>query len=377
MMCPSYRVTRDERDVVRGRANTLRLALSGQLGPEGLAGDAVKDALQLCVSCKACRRECPTGVDMARMKIEALAARAERHGIAPRERAVALLPRLAPFAARVPWLANTAQRALAGALGFGRKLPAWRGDAFRDGEAGAATGGRTVLLFVDTFSRWFEPENVRAALRVLRAGGLRPVVAGAPGRPICCGRTWLAAGLVERARAEARRTLAALAGDTPVLGLEPSCLFTLKDEFPSLLPGAEARALADRAMLMSEFLVRERIALPLGEVRATAHVHGHCHQKSFGAFPAALAALRRVPGLTVAPVASSCCGMAGAFGYQAETLAASRAMAEAALLPAVRAAGTDDLIVADGTSCRAQILDLGGRTAVHSVRVLADALTTP
>ena len=380
VMCPSYRATRDERDVVRGRANTLRLALSGQLGPEGIAGEAVAEAMRLCVSCKACRRECPTGVDMARMKIEVLAARAERHGIGARERVIANLPRLAPFAARLTALANVAQRSLGGALGFaaGRALPAWRGDFFRDSEmlAGPDTG-RPVILFADTFSRWFEPENLRAAVRVLRAGGLRPVAPAAAGRPLCCGRTYLAAGLVERARAEASRTLRALAGDAPVIGLEPSCLFTLKDEFPALLPGPEARALADRAMLLGEFLTREKIALPLGDLKATAHVHGHCHQKSFGAFTPALAALRRVPGLAVAPIASSCCGMAGAFGYQAETQAASRAMAEAALLPAVRAAGAADLIVADGTSCRAQIADLGGRAAVHSVRVLDAALTTP
>jgi FAD/FMN-containing dehydrogenase/Fe-S oxidoreductase len=378
VMCPSYRATRDERDVVRGRANTLRLALSGQLGPEGLAGEAVADALSLCVACKACRRECPTGVDMARMKIEALAARADRHGVALRERAVALLPVMAPLAARLPWLANAAQARLAGALGFARarRLPAWRGDFFRDGEAGGG-GGREVILFVDTFSRWFEPENVRAALRVLRVAGVRPVLRGGRGRPLCCGRTYLAAGLVERARAEARRTLAALAGEAPVIGLEPSCLFTLQDEFCSLLPGAAARDLADRTMLLSVYLERERIDLPLAPLQATAHVHGHCHQKSFGAFPAALAALRRVPGLTVTPVASSCCGMAGSFGYQAETQQASRAMAEASLLPAVRAAAADDLIVADGTSCRAQIAGLGGRAAVHSVQVLARALTTP
>jgi Fe-S oxidoreductase len=292
---------------------------------------------------------------------------------------VALLPRLAPFAARAPALANAAQRLLAGPLRFaeGRRLPAWRGDAFHDREATGGDAGRPVVLFADTFSRWFEPDNLRAALRVLRAAGLRPTLPRTPGRPLCCGRTYLAAGLVERARAEARRTLAALAGDAPVLGLEPSCLFTLKDEFPALLPGPAARSLADRAMLLSTFLERERIALPLGALAATAHVHGHCHQKSFGAFPAALATLRRVPGLTVAPIASSCCGMAGAFGYQAETQPESRAMAEAALLPAVRAAAPDHLIVADGTSCRAQIGDLGGRTAVHSVQVLARALTTP
>ncbi|HJS83985.1 MAG TPA: heterodisulfide reductase-related iron-sulfur binding cluster, partial [Acetobacteraceae bacterium] len=192
--------------------------------------------------------------------------------------------------------------------------------------------------------------------------------------PLCCGRTYLAAGMVERARAEARRTLAALAGGAPVVGLEPSCLLTLRDEFRALLPGAAADALAGRALLISEFLEREKAALPLKPMPVSAHVHGHCHQKSFGAFPAALAALRHVPELSVQPIASSCCGMAGLFGYQAETQEVSRAMAEAALVPAVRAAGAADIIVADGTSCRHQIRDLAGREAVHSVRVLERAL---
>jgi len=180
--------------------------------------------------------------------------------------------------------------------------------------------------------------------------------------------------MVDHARDEARRLLKALRGDLPVIGLEPSCLFTLKDEFSSLLPGPAANELADRAMLLSEFLVREKPALELKHLSGAAHVHGHCHQKSFGAFPAAIAALRLVPGLTVQPILSSCCGMAGAFGYQAETQEVSKAMAEAALLPAVRAAAADDFIVADGTSCRHQIRDLAGREAVHSVRVLERAL---
>ncbi|MGH7041437.1 MAG: (Fe-S)-binding protein, partial [Acetobacteraceae bacterium] len=156
--------------------------------------------------------------------------------------------------------------------------------------------------------------------------------------------------------------------------LEPSCLLTLRDEFRSLLPGPAADALAGRALLLSEFLAREKPPLQLKPLAARAHVHGHCHQKSFGAFPAAIAGLRLVPELTVTPIASSCCGMAGAFGYQAETQDASRAMAEAGLLPAVRAAAPDDIIVADGTSCRHQIRDLAGREAIHSVRVLEQAL---
>jgi Fe-S oxidoreductase len=244
-------------------------------------------------------------------------------------------------------------------------------------EAEAAAPARpvgTVMLLADTFNRWFEPENLRAAVRVLAAAGYRAVVPRAAGRPVCCGRTWLSAGMIERARSEARRTMAACAGDMPVIGLEPSCLMTLRDEYRAMLPGAEADALAGRAVLLSEFLVTTQAALALRPTASVAHVHGHCHQKSFGAFPDALAALRLVPDLTVRPIASSCCGMAGAFGYQSETQAVSRAMAEAGLLPAIRAAGADDVIVADGTSCRHQIANLSGRAAIHSVRLLDQAL---
>jgi len=379
VMCPSYRVTRDEEHVTRGRANTLRLALTGQLGPHAMSSDALADAMKLCVSCKACRRECPTGVDMAKMKIEVLAARADRHGLALRERLIAGLPRLAPSLSAVAPLANLRdrlpmlRRASARRLGLAdRKLPRWRRDVFGDGE-GAADGD--VLLLADTFNRYFEPENLRAALRVLVAAGYRPTVASGAGRPLCCGRTYLSAGLVDRARAEARRTLAALGGKLPVIGLEPSCLLTLRDEFRSLLPGRETEALAGRALLLGEFLARDEPPLPLAPVATRARVHGHCHQKAFGAFDATLATLRRIPGLSAEPIASSCCGMAGAFGYQRETQAASRAMAERDLIPAVRAAPMDDLIVADGFSCRHQIRDLAGREAVHSVRVLERGLS--
>ena len=382
-MCPSYQATRDEVHVTRGRANTLRLALTGQLGPDAMASDDVHEALALCVSCKACRRECPTGVDMAKMKIEALAARATRHGVGLRARLVAELPRYARIASALAPLVNLRNRLpvlrwlgerLTG-LSARRPLPAWTRRPFRDAEAVAAPAPHgDVLLLADTFNRYFEPENLRAAIRVLRAAGYRAVLQPQDGRPLCCGRTYLSAGMVERARAEAARTLAALSGPLPVVGLEPSCLLTLRDEFPSLLPGEASRDLAGRAMLLSEFLEKHKVRLPVGAMPGQAHVHGHCHQKAFGAFPDALSALRRVPGLEVEPIKSSCCGMAGAFGYGAETQEPSRAMAEAGLLPAVRAAGPGDLIVADGTSCRHQIADLSGRDAVHSVIVLDRAL---
>ena len=379
VMCPSYRATRDEAHVTRGRANTLRLALTGQLGRDAMVGPDVAASLALCVSCKACRRECPTGVDMAKFKIEAQAARADRHGVPWRERLVAELPRIGQFAARLPALANLRNRSqtlrrFTTKLGFAaeRNLPEFVGNPFRDTEGDPGTPN--VLLLADTFNRYFEPENLRAALRVLRAAGLKVRVAQGEGRPLCCGRTYLAAGMVDRARAEAQRMLDALPGDVPVIGLEPSCLFTLKDEFPSLLPGKPAEALAGRAMLLSEYLAKTKPDLALQPIAATAHVHGHCHQKSFGAFLPGLATLGTVPGLKVQPIASGCCGMAGSFGYQTESQAASRAMAEAGLLPAVRAAAADDIIIADGTSCRHQINDLGGRKAVHSVIIIDRAL---
>ncbi len=382
-MCPSFRVTRDEAHLTRGRANTLRLALTGQLGPDAMAGDDVAEAMKLCVSCKACRRECPTGIDMAKMKIEALAARAGRHGVGLRERLVAEMPRYAPLASRVAPLGNLRNRSSVlrhlseRLVGFAasRDLPAFRRDVFRDREADAPEAPRgDVLLLADTFNRYLEPENLRAAIRVLRAAGYRAVVAKARGRPLCCGRTYLAAGLVERARGEARRTLAALGGDRPVVGLEPSCLLTLRDEFRSLVPGSRSDDVAERAMLIGEFLSRTKASLSLRPTKRVAHVHGHCHQKSFGAFPDMLGALEQVPDLTVRPITSSCCGMAGAFGYQAETQAESRAMAMASLVPHLRDADAGDLVVADGTSCRQQIKTFADRDAVHSVRLLDGAL---
>ena len=381
-MCPSYRVTRDEQHVVRGRANTLRLALTGQLGPDALAGDDVAAALKLCVSCKACRRECPVGVDMSKMKIEASAARAARHGVSLRDRLVAELPRYAPLAARLAPLANLRngspllRRLMEQRVGVAasRPLPTFRRDFFPEADLGKKKGASNeVILFADTINRYYEPENLRAAVRVLRGFGLTPVMPKVSGRQLCCGRTYLAAGLVDRARAEARRTLAALSGKAPVIGLEPSCLMTLRDEFGSLLPGPESTDLAKRARLLTEYLAETGLKTDL-VLDGTAHVHGHCHQKSFAAWPAQLETLGGVTGLTVKPIQSSCCGMAGAFGYQSETQVASRAMAEASLLPAVRAASAHDLIVADGTSCRHQIRDLAGREAVHSVRVLDMAL---
>jgi FAD/FMN-containing dehydrogenase/Fe-S oxidoreductase len=394
VMCPSYRVTRDERDVTRGRANSLRLAITGQLGPNAFTSDEMAETLKLCVSCKACRRECPTGVDMARMKIEVQAARAAIHGFSLRERLIGWLPRYAPYAAAAPWLMNVRDSMPSVAqifeklLGFSarRRLPQWRRDFFRDpaGPLGAANGP-AVILFVDTFNRYFEPENVDAAIAVLTAAGYCVTVA-APrdrgARPLCCGRTFLVVGAVDEARTEAERTLAALGEHllrgVPVVGLEPSCVLGFRDEVPAMIRSEAARRLAAQSFTFGEFLAREAVAgrlkLPLKAVAARALVHGHCHQKAFDAFGAVEQVLKLVPELAVETIESSCCGMAGSFGYGADTFDVSLAMGELSLLPAVRKAPPEAIIVADGTSCRQQIRDGAGREAVHTARVLAQSL---
>jgi FAD/FMN-containing dehydrogenase/Fe-S oxidoreductase len=429
VMCPSYRVTREERDVTRGRANTLRLAITGQLGPDAFTSDEMAETLKLCVSCKACRRECPTGVDMARMKIEVQAARGEKFGMSLRDRLVGWLPRYAPYAAKLSWLLNL-RDVLPGAAqlseaiaGFSarRTLPRWRSDFFKDsvsrplprlaeeGGVGEATrterahlpppgalraptspargGGevREVVLFADTFNRYFERENLDAALSVLAAAGYAVHVAtpaDGTSRPLCCGRTFLSVGKVDEAKKEAERVLAALdpftARGVPVVGLEPSCILGFRDEIPAIVKDARAQRLAAHALTFEEFLAREakagRLALRLAPVAGRALVHGHCHQKSFDAFAPVETVLRLVPGLAVETIESSCCGMAGAFGYGADTIDASLAMGELSLLPAVRKAEPDVVIVADGTSCRHQIHDGAGRAALHVARVLQQSL---
>jgi FAD/FMN-containing dehydrogenase/Fe-S oxidoreductase len=362
-MCPSYRATLDEVHLTRGRANTLRLALSGQL-----KFDAVKEALDLCVSCKGCKRECPTGVDMARMKIEFLAHYRTTHPLRARDRAIAYLPRYARRAARLAPLSNALIKLFRSSLGFSakRELPKWRTDFFTD----EGTTECDVVLFVDTFNRYFEPENARAALKVLQAAGHRVY---AP-RDLCCGRTFLSVGLVDEAKHEARRMLDTLlpfvARGIPVVGLEPSCLFSLRDEFGVLLQGGDK---LKNSFMLEEFLARKPGKLKFREMKRDVLLHGHCHQKAFDAMSSVEKVLGMVPGLKVSTVQTSCCGMAGSFGYEAEHYDVSMKMAEMSLLPAVRNSPAA-LLVADGTSCRHQIADGTGREAVHAARLLADAL---
>jgi len=383
VMCPSFRATRNERDATRGRANTLRFAISGQM-PGGLTSDEMADTMKYCVSCKACRRECPTGVDMARMKIEVLAARRKEKGLTLAEKLVGYLPRYAPKAAKVAWLMNlrnkvgpirTLTETLTG-VSHRRDLPVWSSDPFRDTEA--QDDAPDVLLFADVFNRYFEPENLRAAVRVLKAAGLRVAVAtDQTGAPLDCGRTLLAVGCVDEARAEAQRVLSAtrdaVANGIPVVGLEPSSILTFRDEFLGLCPGPEADALAKATYTFEEYLAKRR-TLPMKALGRPILVHGHCHQKSHDAVSPMLDLLRRIPDADVTLIESGCCGMAGAFGYAPETIDVSLKMANLDLFPALEAAPKDALVVADGTSCRHQIADGTPRRALHVARVLDQVL---
>lgn len=394
-MCPSYRVTMDEKHVTRGRANTLRLALSGQLGTDALTSDAVHESLALCVSCKACKRECPTGVDMARMKIEVAHLRQRRYGLTLKEKLVAHLPRYAPYVAmmpkvanlrnRLPWIASLMERALG--IAAERSLPHWRSDYFRDDEAtDRESNAPVVALFVDTFTRWFEPENARATVALLKSAGYAPriVASGSSvSRPLCCGRTLLASGLVAEAKVEARRLVDALApyarDNVPIVGLEPSCLLGLRDEIPALLQSEDAACVAENSKMLEEFIVeahaKDEFSPRFSQSKARkVLIHGHCHQKAFGVDGMVAQALAVAPEIESSMVRSSCCGMAGAFGYDAQHVDVSKRMAEQTLLPAVRNAEEDTLLVANGTSCRHQILDGSGRHAVHLAKALADML---
>jgi FAD/FMN-containing dehydrogenase/Fe-S oxidoreductase len=419
-MCPSYRVTRDEQHLTRGRANTLRLALSGQLRhehPDGLLAlgaqrpvdlnsPEIKQALDLCVSCKGCKRDCPTGVDMARMKIEVLhQQRLAGKRLSFGQWLVVHLPRYAPLASKLSILMNLRNR-LPGAariseslLGFAatRSLPMWPGRVFTklsgsNISRNAGEGAAEVVLWADTFNNYFESENLLAAKEVLEAAGYRvhlaqPTFKDVEARPLCCGRTYLSQGLLVDAKYEAERTLRGLRKwidkGVPVVGLEPSCLLTMRDEFLSLKLDPDMREqalkLASQAFLLEEFIAREidakRFQLKLkNEDERVAWLHGHCHQKAFDAVRPIEQVLSLVPGLKVNLIESSCCGMAGSFGYEAEHIEVSMAMAELSLLPAVRKAKPEDFIVADGTSCRHQIKDGAQRSAIHVARVLQQYL---
>jgi FAD/FMN-containing dehydrogenase/Fe-S oxidoreductase len=366
VMCPSFRVTGNEKDLTRGRANVLRQALSGQLGPDAFCSDEMADAMALCVGCKACKSECPMSIDMAKMKTEVQTAGVADKGLKLRDRIIASLPRMAPLATKFSPLANAAQR-LAPFAGFSksRRLP-----QFKTPFTGHAHG--EVLLFADTFNRHFDPETLAAAQRVIERTGRSVGVLSIKGRPLCCGRTYLSAGLPAKAKAELERTTKAmrdaLEAGRIIVGLEPSCTLMFRDEAVNLIPDWTAD-LGAQILTFAEYVAQHADQIT-ANAAVNVLVHGHCHQKAMGVAKATVDVIAGIDGAQAQMIESSCCGMAGPFGYQAETEEVSRQMAELSLAPAVRAAASDTIVVADGFSCRCQIADVAGREAISLAKLL-------
>jgi FAD/FMN-containing dehydrogenase/Fe-S oxidoreductase len=430
-MCPSYMVTRDEEHSTRGRANALRMVLSGALPPAELAGARMREVMDLCVECKGCTAECPSRVNMTRLKSEWLAQVYAREGVPLRARLFGHIRQVNAIGSALAPLANRALR-MPGAAWLGerllgisaqRRLPEFAGEPFHiwfgsrqrqsDKEtrrqAASRTDSislspglpvtRTVVLFPDTFTNYNEPSIGRAAVRVLEAAGYEVIL---PRRRVCCGRPLISKGLLKQAQALAHQQLEWLApyaeAGFPIVGLEPSCILTFRDELPDLVDDPRAAVLAERTFLFDEFLAQEvranRTALRFqsrderrktedGETNPSSSVprppsfllHGHCHQKALVGTAHARYLLRMIPGAVTHEVDSGCCGMAGSFGYEAEHYDMSIKMGERALLPAVRALPADAQVVAMGTSCRHQIADGTGRRALHLAEALAGALS--
>jgi FAD/FMN-containing dehydrogenase/Fe-S oxidoreductase len=387
-MCPSYMATRDEEHSTRGRANALRAVLSGTLPADAFTGRRLYEVMDLCLECKGCKAECPSNVDMAKLKYEFLYHYHRAHGLPLRNRLFGHIARLNAVGARLPGIVNwlsglgPSRWLLQKVAGIDRRRPlpalalqtftAW----FARHHSPAATARGEVVLFPDTFTTYNVPEIGRAAVELLEAGGYRVVLA----EQKCCGRPLISKGLLDQAREHAARNVARLypyaSRGTAIVGLEPSCLLTLRDEAVDLLRTEEARTVAGQSFLLEEFLLRERgrgLTLPFVPSRRKALLHGHCHQKAMVGTAPTVAALRWA-GFEVSEVDSGCCGMAGSFGFEQEHYDVSVWLGNRRLAPAVKAAGPDTEIVAPGMSCRQQIDHLAGRRARHPAEVLRDAM---
>jgi Fe-S oxidoreductase len=381
-MCPSYMATREEADSTRGRANVLRLAMTGRLDEAGLGDAGVYEVLDLCLECRACKAECPVGVDMARFKSEFLADYWSRHGVSRHARALGNARRLARLGSRFAPLSNwvmhsgLGKRVAEGLLGIDRRrtLPRFAGRTLAQ-LAPAWDHGCDTVLFADTFTTYYEPEIGVAALEVLRATGARPGLVAHP----CCGRPQISKGLLADARRLAEANTAALyphaATGRPIVFCEPSCLSAMREDAPALLRGdarERAAAVARACVLFEEYVAARELSVTpwSGEIL----LHGHCHQKAMGLLAPAKALLTRIPGATVVDLDAGCCGMAGSFGYAREHFDVSRAIGERRLLPAVRQKNAGAVVIAAGTSCRHQVKDFTGERAMHPAVFLRSLL---
>ena len=391
-MCPSYHATLDEEHSTRGRANALRAALSGTLPPGEFTSKRMYDVLDLCLECKGCKRECPTNVDMAKIKYEFLAHYYAEHGTPLRARMFAGIGKLNKWGSRFAPLANLTMRlkpvkwALDRFVGIDarRAMPPFVDENFetwfeKRKPMASGTGKSKAVLFHDCFMTYNYPEVGKAATEVLEKAGFEVVLA----ERTCCGRPMISKGLIEDARQAAEHNVRVLKPyveqGIPVLGCEPSCLLTLRDDYLDLVKGPDVEMVAANARLVDEFLVElersGKLELRFNDDSKTVLFHGHCHQKAHVGSAPSLEALRLAPGLDVTEVNSGCCGMAGSFGFEKEHYELSETIARQRLIPAVEAADPETEVAVTGVSCRQQIGHFTDRKPRHVVEVLRDALT--
>ncbi len=394
-MCPSFRATADELHSTRGRANALRLALTGQCDLHGLTDPALFEAFDLCLECKACKSECPTNVDMARLKAEFLHQYYARHGLPWRNRVFGRIDLLSRWGSRLARLSNWGIRSRLGRwlndklLGIegSRRPPAFARRSFtrlfadQISTENQDTLPHRVLFFPDTFTNYYQPAVGLSAAKLLRRAGC--AVSLGPAALRCCGRPMISNGLLDRAVEHAKHNVANLypwaATGAPIVACEPSCLLTIKDDYPALLRG-ESRRQAEAVAAVC-FTLEELLDRLLGDEPSTFRpgperilVQGHCHQRSLVGMSSTMSLLRRIPGAGVVDLDAGCCGMAGSFGYEKEHYEVSRLVGEQQLFPALRAARTSDVVVASGFSCKMQIEHFCGRTALHTAELLAELL---
>lgn len=390
-MCPSFQALRDEAYSTRGRANALRAAMMGLLGPSGLQEEELYEVLDLCLSCHACKSECPSAVDMAKLKAEFLHQYYRKHGVPLRSQLFANVADWNRFGQGFSGLSNwmlegPAKWALQ-IVGIHpeRSLPSLSDQPFsqwyrqHSGTNGRGTRGQ-VIFFHDTFVEHNDPHIGKAVIRVLTAAGFKPILLE---NKACCGRPAMSKGLLDKVKELAVHNLAILAPyakqGIPIVGCEPSCMAMLVDEYKDLVPGDQAEAVAEQAMQIETFLVgamdTSDLGLKFDERPREVIYHGHCQQKAVFGTSDTHTMLSWIPNLKLEEIDSGCCGMAGSFGYENEHYDLSIELAEMSLAPAVRAASSEAIVCASGTSCREQILHTTGREALHPVEVLAEALS--
>ncbi|MCH7653617.1 MAG: anaerobic glycerol-3-phosphate dehydrogenase subunit C, partial [Chloroflexi bacterium] len=392
-MCPSYMVTRDEEHSTRGRANALRGAMSGALPPGSFTSKRLYEVMDLCLECKGCKAECPSNVDMAKIKYEFLDKYYKANGLPLRNRLlgnIALINRLGSFFAPI---SNWSMRSglvrdmLDTYLGIDkrRKLPELASQTFlqwiksRNGSEQPRGRLGQVVLFPDTFTNYNHPELGKAAKKVLEHLGYEVVLP----KVVCCGRPMLSKGMLDKAQRNARVNVDAIypyvSQGAKLVGIEPSCILSFKDDYPDLLPDdPKARAVADNTMLIEEFVIHAQesdgASLKFTNPPSRIMLHGHCHQKAMVGTGPAMSVLRSLPGCEVSEIPSGCCGMAGSFGMEKEHYDISMSIGEQVLFPSIRAQDGEFVVVAEGISCRQQIEHGTGKRSKHLVEVLADAL---